>query len=97
MQKDQLLWKAVTNHFEGLEMQIYMFERIAENPLEYAKRQIQGIHGDLLLLAKNKDDIWPESIRFASLAARIMEIMTGEETPPKYAGKKWRSWDDEDQ
>lgn len=93
LQKGQHLWQAVTNHYQGIESQVIIFQKIAENPMEYAKNLIQGIHGDLLLMAKNGANIWTESIRSASMAARIMEVLTGEETPPKYEGQKWRRWD----
>lgn len=93
VQKGRRLWEVVCNHYDGAESQVILFQQIAENPLEYAKRLIQGLHGNLLLLAKNGADIWPASIRTASMAARIMEVITNEETPPKYQGQKWRHWD----
>lgn len=95
--KGQHLWQAVTNHYQGIESQIIIFQQIAENPIEWVKNRIQELHGDLLLLAKNGEHIWPESIQSASLAARILEVMTGEDTPPKYRGEKWRNWDQNDE
>lgn len=97
LSKGRRLWGAITNHYDDVESQIILFQQIAENPLEYAKNLIQGIHGDLLLMAKDGMDIWPESILTASMAARIMEVLTGEETPPKYTGQKWRHRDQNDE
>jgi hypothetical protein len=95
--KGQRLWEAITNHFDGVESQVILFQQIAENPLEYTKTLVQGLHGDLLLMAKNGEHIWPESILSASMAARILEVLTGEETPPKYQGQKWRHWNQNDE
>lgn len=91
--KGRRLWEVITNHYQGVESQVILFQQIAENPIEYVKELIQGLHGDLLLLAKNGAKIWPESIRTASMAARIMEVVTGQETPRKYQGQKWSRWD----
>jgi len=89
--KEQLLWQAVANHYDGLESNIYLYEKFAENPLQEAKKIMQIVHGDLLYLIKSGVDIWPETIRDASMAARILETVHGEEVPPLYRGHKWRS------
>ncbi len=93
LDQGQRLWQVLNDHYEELESKVYFFQQITENPIEYVKMLAQGLHGDLLMFKKEGLDIWPKSIQSASMAARILEIITGDDTPPKYQGSKWRSWD----
>lgn len=87
------LWEAVTNHYDCVDSRILLFQQISDNPIEWAKNRIQELHGDLLLMANNGAQVRPESIQSASMAARVLEVVTGEDVPRRYQGTKWRSWD----
>lgn len=91
--KGQRIFQAVTNHFEGSISLTFFHNQIINDPLEYVKDIVQATHADLLFLKKQNKPIWEETIRDISLAARILEIMTEEETPVRYQGEKWREHD----
>lgn len=97
LDKGKRLWEVLNNHYDGIESKIYFFYQITENPLDYVKMLVQGLHTDLLLPKKDGQDIWPESIRSASMAARILEVITGEDVPRRYQGTKWSNWDEIDE